>query len=106
MSHGNIKVDSNLVKWQLEGTGFKIEDFDAKGFVAYGKKQIFWDRKDGIKLKTPSGKIEFKSSLLEDVGFESFPAYEHMFSPPEGQIRLTISIGYLSCFKKTAFGSF
>ena len=80
----------DLVSWQLEGTGFKIDDFDAKGFVAYGKKKIFWDRKDGIKFKTPSKKIEFKSSLLEDAGFESFPAYEHMPSPPEGQFRLVV----------------
>jgi len=79
----------DLVKWQLEGTGFAREDFNAKGFVAYGKKQIFWDRKDGIKFKTPSGKIEFKSSLLEDAGFQSFPEYEAMPSPPEGQFRLT-----------------
>ncbi|MEA3230586.1 MAG: molybdopterin-dependent oxidoreductase [Thermodesulfobacteriota bacterium] len=78
----------DLVAWQLEGTGFKREDFNAKGGVAYGKKPIFWDRKDGIKFKTPSGKIEFKASLLEDAGFESFPKYESMSSPPEGQFRL------------------
>ncbi len=79
-----------LVAWQLEGTGFKIDDFDAKGFVAYGKKQIFWDRKEGIQFKTPSGKVEFKSSLLEDAGFESFPAYEPLAKPPEGQFRLVV----------------
>jgi thiosulfate reductase/polysulfide reductase chain A len=78
----------DLVKWQLEGTGFSIEDFDAKGFVAYGKAPIFWSRKDGIKLKTPSGRIEFKSSLLEDAGFESFPACDQVPAPPEGQLRL------------------
>lgn len=78
----------DLVAWQLEGTGFKREDFNARGGVAYGKKPIFWDRKDGIKFKTPSGKIEFKTSLLEDAGFESFPKYEPMSSPPEGQFRL------------------
>ncbi len=77
-----------LVRWQLEGTGFTMEDFDAKGFVAYGKKQIFWDRMDGLKLKTPSKKIEFKSSLLEDAGFESFPAYEPMPSAEPGKFRL------------------
>ena len=78
----------DLVRWQLEGTSFTREDFNAKGSVAYGKKQIFWDRVDGIKFKTPSGKIELKSSLLEDVGFESFPKYEPVPSPPEGQFRL------------------
>jgi thiosulfate reductase/polysulfide reductase chain A len=80
----------DLVRWQLEGTGFYLEDFEEKGSVAYTDKQIFWDREDGIKFKTPSGKIEFISSLLEDAGFESFPAYEHMPSPPENQFRLVV----------------
>ena len=80
----------DLVKWQLEGTGFTMEDFEKKGFVAYGDNQIFWDRKDGIKFKTPSGKIEFVSSLLGDAGFKSFPDYEPMPSPPESQFRLVV----------------
>lgn len=80
----------DLVKWELEPTGFQLEDFEKKGYVAYAGKKIFWDRKEGIKFKTPSGKIEFKSSLLEDAGFESFPAYESLASPPKGQFRLVI----------------
>ncbi len=80
----------DLVRWQLEGTGFTLEDFEAKGFVAYGKDQIFWNREDGLKFKTPSGKIEFRSSLLENAGFESFPAYESMPAPPENQFRLVV----------------
>jgi thiosulfate reductase/polysulfide reductase chain A len=79
-----------LVRWQLEGTGFSMEDFDSKGFVAYGDQQIFWDRDDGIPFKTPSGKIEFVSSLLEDAGFKSFPEYEPVAPPPENRFRLTI----------------
>jgi thiosulfate reductase/polysulfide reductase chain A len=77
-----------LVRWQLEGTGFTLSDFEAKGFVAYGKRQIFWDRQNGLKFKTPSGKIEFKSSLLENAGFESFPAYMPIPSPTADQFRL------------------
>ena len=79
-----------LVAWQLEGTGFNLEDFEAKGFVVYTKNQIFWDRKDGIKFKTPSGKIEFKSSLLENAGFQSFPPYEPIPAPPDGRFRLVV----------------
>ncbi|MEN8210178.1 MAG: molybdopterin-dependent oxidoreductase [Thermodesulfobacteriota bacterium] len=78
-----------LVDWQLEGTGFTRKDFEDKGFVAYGKSQIFWDR-DTLKFKTPSEKIEFKSSLLEDAGFESFPAYENIELPPENKFRLVV----------------
>jgi thiosulfate reductase/polysulfide reductase chain A len=77
-----------LVRWQLEGTGFNMDDFNAKGFVAYGKNQIFWDREEGLKFKTPSGKIEFKSTLLEDAGYESFPAYEPVKRPEDNQFRL------------------
>jgi thiosulfate reductase/polysulfide reductase chain A len=80
----------DLVRWQLEGTGFHLEDFEKKGFVAYTNKQIFWNREDGIKFKTPSGKIEFVSSLLEDAGFPSFPAYEKVSSPPEDRFRLVV----------------
>lgn len=77
-----------LVKWQLEGTGFDLSDFDANGFVAYGKEPVFWDRK-AIPFKTPSGKIEFTSSLLEDAGFSSFPTYEPV-AAPENAFRLTV----------------
>ncbi len=80
----------DLVRWQLEGTGFSVEDFDKKGFVSYTDKQIFWDRLNGIKFKTPSGKIEFVSSLLENAGFPSFPAYEAMPAPGEDEFRLTV----------------
>ena len=80
----------DLVKWQLEGTGFTMEDFNEKGFVSYTDKPIVWNREEGIQFKTPSGRIEFVSSMLENAGFESFPAYESMPSPPEGQFRLIV----------------
>lgn len=70
--------------------GVKLEDFDSKGFVALSDKAIFFDRKDGIPFKTPSGKIEFVSSLLEKAGFPSFPSYEPVSSPPEGSFRLMV----------------
>lgn len=80
----------DLVKWQLEGTGFSIEDFDKKGFVAYTTQQVLWDRNHEIQFKTPSGKIEFVSSLLEDAGFKSFPEYERVPSAADNLFRLTV----------------
>ena len=79
-----------LVRWQLEGTGFTWEDFAAKGFVSYADGPIMWGWRDGLKFKTPSGKLELVSSLLEDAGYPSFPAYEPMPSPPAGQFRLVV----------------
>lgn len=84
------KTMEDLVRWQLEGTGFTLEDLAAKGFVSYSDQQIFWERKDGIKFKTPSGKIEIVSSLLENAGFPSLPPYEPVVVPETGQFRLTV----------------
>jgi len=84
------KSMDELVNWELEGTGFTMKDLETKGFVAYGDKQIFWDRKDGLPFKTPSGKIEFKSALLEDAGFASFPPYEAVPPPDKKQFRLVV----------------
>jgi thiosulfate reductase / polysulfide reductase chain A len=83
------ETTEDLVQWQLEGTGFDLDSFRAKGFVAYTDKQIFWERQDGLKFKTPSGKIELVSSLLAKAGYPSFPVYEPMPTPAPGEFRLT-----------------
>ncbi len=80
----------DLVKWQLEPTGFSLKDFKEKGFVAYSKEQIFWDRKEGLKFKTPSKKIEFKSFLLEDAGYPSFIPYNSRQKLEKNQFRLVV----------------
>ncbi|MBW1740534.1 MAG: molybdopterin-dependent oxidoreductase [Deltaproteobacteria bacterium] len=75
--------------YQLADLGLKPEDFEAKGFVELSDKPIWWDRKDGLKFKTPSGKIEFVSSLMEEHGFPSFPPYEKL-ETPESTFRLMV----------------
>ncbi len=53
----------DIWNFQLQDMGVKIEDFDAKGFVALTDQTLLWDREKGIKFKTPSGKIELVSPL-------------------------------------------
>jgi thiosulfate reductase/polysulfide reductase chain A len=79
-----------LLELQLKDTGVKMDDFAPKGFVVLSDREIRWDRKEGLRFKTPSGKIEFVSSLLEQAGFPSFPAYEPVPPPPAGSFRLTV----------------
>ena len=79
----------DLWNWQLEPTGFKIEDFDEKGFIPLTDKPIMYDRnKLEGKFKTPSGKIEFVSQKLEEVGIPSLKPYESPLSPPKGKFRM------------------
>jgi len=83
----------DLWSYQLKETDISIEDFEAKGVVSLSKDAIYWDRQDGMKFKTPSGKIEFVSSLFENNGIPSFPAYQHVDPPEEGSFRLMIGRG-------------
>ena len=76
-------------KTQLEGTSVKLSDFDKKGSVSLADKEIWWDRMKDLKFKTPSKKIEFVSSLLEENGILSFKPYETPKKPKAGTFRLT-----------------
>lgn len=82
------KSIEDIWNYQLEGTGVKIEDFNAKGIVDLAKNPILWDRKD-LKFKTPSGKIEFVSQMLTKNKFESFALYVSPKKPEKGTFRLT-----------------
>lgn len=75
-------------EWQLEGTGISIADFEEKGFVSLVYKPVWWDRMKDLKFKTPSKKIEFVSSLLEENGITSFKQYQAPKKPGKGFYRL------------------
>ncbi|MFH1243270.1 MAG: molybdopterin-dependent oxidoreductase [Pseudomonadota bacterium] len=75
-------------EWQLEGTGIKVADFEKKGFVSLVDQPIWWDRMKDLKFKTPSKKIEFVSSLLEENEIPSFKVYESPKKPEKGLFRL------------------
>lgn len=81
------KSIEDIWNYQLDGTGIKIEDFNAKGFVSLSKEVILMDRND-LKFKTPSGKIEFVSQTLEKNKFESFKPYQSPKKPEKGTFRL------------------
>ncbi len=81
------KSIEDIWRYQLEGTGYNIEDFNSKGFVSLSKDPILFDRNE-LKFKTPSGKIEFVSQVLAKNNFESFKAYESPKEPVNGHFRL------------------
>jgi thiosulfate reductase/polysulfide reductase chain A len=83
-----FKNVEDLWRFQLEGTGVSIEDFNATGIVDLADKPRYLDFED-YKFKTPSGKIEIIFKKLEDNGLPSLKPYESPQAPPEGQFRLT-----------------
>jgi thiosulfate reductase/polysulfide reductase chain A len=75
--------------YQLADLDIGIEDFEETGFVSLSDKAIWWDRNDGINFKTPSGKIEFVSELMESHGIPSMPPYEPL-DAETGAFRLMV----------------
>jgi len=71
----------NTLDWQLEPLGLKAADLikAPKGIVIPPSSTPAG--KPGFK--TPSGKFEFKSSILEKAGFDGLPTYKE---PPEGPV--------------------
>ena len=75
----------DIWKYQLDGTGVELADFDAKGFIPLGSGPLY---KPEPTFKTPSGKIEIVSEKWEAAGIPSLKPYEGTH-PPDGQFRLT-----------------
>ncbi len=79
---------NDIWRFQLEGTGVTIEDFDATGLVPLCDAPVYRDR-DNLKFKTPSGKIEMVSENLESNGIASLMPYTPVERPSQGMFRLT-----------------
>ncbi len=87
--HFPYKNIEELWNWQLEPTGYSINDFDEKGFIELTDKEIMYDPEnlDG-QFGTPSGKIEIISQKLADAGLPSLKKYKSPIKPPKGMFRL------------------
>jgi thiosulfate reductase / polysulfide reductase chain A len=78
----------DIWKYQLDGTGVAIEDFAATGMVPLADKPLYRKR-DDLRFKTPSGKIEILTDRLESQGIPSLRPYEPPARPGEGRYRIT-----------------
>jgi thiosulfate reductase/polysulfide reductase chain A len=75
-------------RYQLEGTGVDLDKLKSRGVLPLADKPIMWDRENGIKFKTASGKVEIISPVLTEMGLASLAPYQ---APPQlgqGEFRL------------------
>ncbi len=85
LDYDNIE---DIWKFQLEGTGISLEDFDEKGFVTLASEPLYKPVKEG-SFKTPSGKIQIIDAKLEADGQPSLKPYESPERPPMDKFRIT-----------------
>ena len=62
-----------VLDYRLEPSGMTFEEFQAKNYM-YAEPPKYKKYED-IGFATPSGKVELKSSVLEDLGFDPLPYY-------------------------------
>ncbi|PKN28155.1 MAG: thiosulfate reductase [Deltaproteobacteria bacterium HGW-Deltaproteobacteria-21] len=77
----------DIWKFQLEGTGVSIHEFEATGMVSLCSDPKY-RKLEELKFNTPSGKIEVLSEKLESQSLPSLKSYEAPSIPEDGQFRL------------------
>ncbi|QJB55035.1 molybdopterin-dependent oxidoreductase [Pseudodesulfovibrio sp. zrk46] len=78
----------DLWKFQLEGTGYTIEDFAETGSVSLASEAIYKPITDQT-FKTPSGKVQVFDKKLEEDGLQSLLPYKSPEFPPADKFRIT-----------------
>jgi thiosulfate reductase/polysulfide reductase chain A len=76
------------VAWQLAGTPYSLEDFDATGEIALGDSELWLSRENGLRFKTPSGKIELFAPGLAKAGVPAWVPPAEMPPLAPGTVRL------------------
>jgi thiosulfate reductase/polysulfide reductase chain A len=80
----------DIWKRQLDGTGVRLQDFDAKGMVELTGTPQYGRLADGYRFPTDSGKIEIVSFRWRRQGLPSLGPYAAKGSPGAGVFRLTL----------------
>lgn len=84
----NFESIEDIWHYQLEGTGVSPDELRRTGVISLADKPVLWDRQDGLKFKTPSGKIEIMSSMLSEAGLESLAEFQEPPSLEENEFIL------------------
>jgi thiosulfate reductase/polysulfide reductase chain A len=84
----DFETIEEIWNFQLEGTGVTVAQMREKGLVSLASEPILWDRADGLKFKTPSGKIEFASSVLKKAGLPDLAPFDPPPALEPDQFRL------------------
>jgi thiosulfate reductase / polysulfide reductase chain A len=80
----------DIWKFQLDGTGLRLQDFDAKGLVELTGRPHYERLTEGFRFPTDSGKIEMVSFRWRRQGLPSLGVYAPKNRPAAGTFRLTL----------------
>jgi thiosulfate reductase/polysulfide reductase chain A len=86
---------------RLRAANLSLADLKQKGIVRGAPQPIYFE--DGVEpsFPTPSGKIEFYSTQLQQAGFDPVPKYRRPADPPPGAFRLLFGRAPVHSFGRT-----
>ncbi len=93
---------AEVIDWQLKQVGSSLAAMQQAGVINFKRKtrRYFRDGED-IKFRTPSGKIELYSQMLESFGYDPLPRYRPPEQPPAGYYRLNYGRAPAHTFGRT-----
>jgi thiosulfate reductase/polysulfide reductase chain A len=80
----------DIWKFQLDGTGVRLQDFDIKGMVELTGQPFYGRLSEGFRFPTDSGKVEIVSFHWRQQGLASLGPYTPKNGPAAGAFRLTL----------------
>ncbi len=89
------------LKWKIEKVGIPFDKIKKEGVIRGPKSKNVED--DGIQHNfwTPTGKVEFYSTHLAELGYDPMPKYKKPDDPPPGYFRLLFGRSPVHTFSRT-----
>jgi thiosulfate reductase/polysulfide reductase chain A len=89
------------LRYRVEAAGHDFDALTRDGIIPGPPQPIYYDQGVAPEFYTPSGKIEFYSPQLEQVGFDPVPVFAPPEEPPPGFFRLLIGRAPVHSFSRT-----
>lgn len=95
---------NEVIDWQLKELGTSREEMEKIGVKKYPRKSgaMYINENETHEFGTASGKIEFYSQELKDLGFDPLPKYTPHPEPPQGFYRLNYGRSPVHTFSRTS----
>ncbi len=84
---------------RLRSVNLTLSEMKQRGVAAFAADELYL--KPGHRFDTPSGKIEFYSPVLAELGVDPVPRYTPPAEPPPGHFRLLFGRSPLHTFGRT-----
>lgn len=99
----NYETYEEVIAWQLEKLGTSYEEMKKIGVKTFPRTSgdLYLKPGQDYEFGTASGKIEFYSKELKDLGFDPMPKFTQHPEPPKGFLRLNYGRAPMHTFSRT-----